>query len=61
MSINSLKARLLQKKVLGICILIVGVVIAAAAYLGIDAPKPVVVGDNVAYNFSKDIGSPADL
>jgi len=55
MSINSLKARLLQKKVLGICILIVGVVIAAAAYLGIDAPKPVVVGDNVAYNFSKDI------
>ena len=55
MSINSLKARLLQKKVLGICILIVGVVIAAAAYLGQEKPKPVVVGDNVAYNFSNDI------
>ena len=55
MSINSLKARLLQKKALTICILIVASVIVIAIIVGIDSPKPVVNTDNVAYSFSNDI------
>ena len=47
--------RLLQKKTLSICILVVAGIIVAVVLLGIDAPKPDKGPDNVAYNFSNDI------
>lgn len=55
MSINSLKAQLLQKKALGACVLVVAGVIVAAVILGQEKAKPNEVSDNVAYSFSNDI------
>jgi hypothetical protein len=55
MNVNSLKARLLQKKVLSSCVVAVAAVIGAAVMLGREKEKPVAVVDNVAYNFSNDI------
>lgn len=55
MSINSLKAQLLQKKVLGVCVFVVVGVIVAAVILGHEKAKPNVLSDNVAYSFSNDI------
>lgn len=55
MNINSLKARLLQKKTLSICILVVAGIIVAVVLLGQEKAKPDKLPDNVAYNFSNDI------
>jgi len=55
MNINSLKARLLQKKTLSVCILVVAGIIMAVVLLGQEKAKPDKGADNVAYNFSNDI------
>jgi hypothetical protein len=55
MSINSLKARLLQKKVLAVCIVIVAGIVVAAMFMGQEKPTPIKSPDSVAYDFSKDI------
>jgi len=55
MNINSLKARLLQKKTLSVCILVVTGIIVAVVLLGQEKVKPDKGPDNVAYNFSNDI------
>lgn len=55
MNINSLKARLLQKKVLAVCIVIVASIVVAAMFMGQEKPSPIKSADNIAYDFSKDI------
>ena len=55
MSINSLKARLLQKKVLAVCIVIVASVVIVAMFMGQEKSIATKITDNVAYNFSNDI------
>lgn len=55
MNIDSLKAKVIQKKVLTCCVVLVGVVVALVLTLGKEAPKPKNIDDNVAYDFSKDI------
>lgn len=55
MSINSLKARLLQKKVLAVCIVIVTGVVIVAMFMGQEKSMLAKKDDNIAYNFSNDI------
>lgn len=55
MNINSLKAKLMQKKVLTYCALVVVGIIVVSIILGKEKEKPKIVEDNVAYDFSKDI------
>lgn len=55
MSINSLKAKILQKKLLAGCIVVVAGIITMVMFMGSEPTKTVAVSDNIAYDFSKDI------
>lgn len=55
MNINSLKARLLQRKALTGCVLIVVVIIVVAVILGSERGTPSSMDNNVGYDISKDV------
>jgi len=55
MNINSLTAKIMQKKLLVICVVIVASIIGFALFMGNEPIKTIPDKENVAYDFSKDI------
>lgn len=55
MNINSLKAKIMQKKLLAFCVVLVASIIGLTLFMGNEPIKSVPDKENIAYDFSKDI------